>query len=346
MKEGERLKKLFGLICVFVILGILAACNSSENAGSEKSSEGSKDEKEPVEIKLGVGYATEENLWLIKVASDLAPNYGKKYTLDLQQFRANADRLNAYRAGQIHGGTIGQGTAIMSVAQGVDLKIVASIAKETPGVGFNSTFMGLKDSGINSAADLKGKTIGIPDFKSPTDMWARSAVRAAGLDPDKDVKYAVLPTPAVKEAVESGKIDVGLFPQPFYDMAKDSSNLKAVFTSKDGVPIDEDFFNLFLDPKFIKENPEAVQALIDDFKVMTKYYVENPKEARQKLLDAEFVLAEPEIYLNMEDYNRSVDSSFNKESWELVQDILITEKWIDKKIDIDNLIDDSFVSKK
>src|SRR5699024_6406268 len=174
-----------------------SACGSSENVESASDAAGDN----PVEITLGVGYSTEENLWLLDVAPELLTNYGEEYTLELQQFRANTDRLNAYQAGQLHGGTIGQGAAIMSVAQGVDMSIVFNIAKEHPEEGFNSTFMATIDSGLESAADLQGKTIGIPDFKSPTDMWARAALREAGLDPDNDVEYAVLPAPAVEEAV-------------------------------------------------------------------------------------------------------------------------------------------------
>ncbi|WP_428908009.1 ABC transporter substrate-binding protein [Niallia sp. Krafla_26] len=335
------MKKMLVLLFSIVFVGVMAACSSSETTGGDSEENGDA----PVTITLGTGTATEENLWLAKVASDLAPNYGEKYTLEFQQFRANTDRLNAYRAGSIVGGTIGQASAIMAKAQGVDLKVVANLAKDTPDVGFNNTFMALKGSGIKSIEDLKGKTIGIPDFKSPTDMWARAAVRSAGLDPEKDVKWAVLPIPAVAESVESGKIDVGMFPQPFYDMAAKTDKFQVVFTSKTGVPEDEDFFNLFLSPEFIEKNPEATQALINDLKVITKYYNENPKEARQKLLDAEMVLADPEIYLNMEDSNRDDNVGFNKESWDFVQSLLLKDKWIEKEIEIDSLVDDSFVNK-
>lgn len=338
------MKRIFSGLVLIMMVGILGACGSSDKKEASTSAEGGTSSNEPVEIKLGVGYATEENLWLVKVASDLAPNYGEKYTLDLQQFRANTDRLNAYRANQINGGTLGQGASIMSVAQGVEMKVVANIAKESLGEGFNSTFMGLKEAGYKTAADLKGKTIGIPDFKSPSDMWVRSSVRAAGLDPDNDVKYAVLPIPAMEEAVRSGKIDVGMFPQPFYDMADKVGDLTTVFNSKDGIPVEEDFLNLFLDPTFVEKNSEAVQAFIEDLQFMTKYYLENTEEARQKLLDAEFVLADPEIYLSMKDYHRALDVSFNREGWDYVQNVLLEEKWIEEEIDLDKLVDSSFLT--
>lgn len=335
------MKKVIGFIATILLIGMLAACGSSESTEG-KPKEGKKKD-EPVVINIGIGSSTEEPLWLLKVASDLAPNYGKKYTLEFQQFRANTDRLNAYRSESIDGGTIGQGAAIMAKAQGIDLKVVANLAKDAPDDGFNSRFMALKDSDINTTADLKGKTIGLSDFKSPTDMWARGGVRDGGLDPDKDVKWVVLPIPAMAEAIESGKIDVGMLSQPFYAMVKDSGKFKEVFTSKTGFPMEEDFFNLFLNPKFISENKEAVQALIDDLQGMTKYYLENPKEARQKLLDAKMVLTEPEVYLNYEDYKRNEDNLLNMESWEKIQEVLIKDKWIEKEIDLKSLVDDSFV---
>src|SRR6185369_3223505 len=55
----------------------------------------------PVEIRVGHGFAAEENLWLMAARPDLTPNQGKLYRLTLTAFRGNADRLNAFEAGQI-----------------------------------------------------------------------------------------------------------------------------------------------------------------------------------------------------------------------------------------------------
>ena len=50
----------------------------------------------------------------------------------------------------------------------------------------------LSDSGITSYKDLKGKTIGIPDMSQGSYPFARSALKSAGLDPDKDVKWLAI----------------------------------------------------------------------------------------------------------------------------------------------------------
>ncbi|MEH7114179.1 ABC transporter substrate-binding protein [Neobacillus niacini] len=336
-------KTVFFFVLISLAL-MLAACSGDKS--SEKTS-GTSEKKEAgiVEINFGGGFATEEPLWLFEADPSLAPNQGKTYKLNLSQFRANADRLNAYQANQIDGGTLGQAAAILSASQGVKLKVVGVIAKDTPDVGFNSAFMTLKDSEIKDIKDLKGKTIGLSDFKSPTDLWVRNALRTAGLDPDKDVKYAITPIPAMNEAVKSGKIDLGMFPQPFAAGAIASGEFKTIFTSKTGVPFDEDFFVLFLHPDFIKENKEAVKDFLADYANIVKYYQENGKEARQKIIDkTKKVQADPEIYINMTDNNRSAYISM--EGWEKVQELMLKDKWIDKKIDLKDLIDTSLLPAK
>jgi ABC-type nitrate/sulfonate/bicarbonate transport system substrate-binding protein len=324
----------FGLITLALML---AACSVEKSSGTSGKKDGGV-----VEINFGGGFATEEPIWLFEADPSLAKNLGKTYKLNLSQFRANADRLNAYQADQIDGGTLGQGAAILSSSQGVEMKVVAVVSKDTPDVGFNSAFMTLKDSEINDIKDLKGKTIGLSDFKSPTDMWVRSALRSAGLDPDKDVKYAITPIPAMTEAVKSKKIDLGMFPQPFGAAAEESGEFKTIFTSKTGVPFDEDFLVMFLHPDFIKENKQAVKDFLADYATIVKYYHENGQEARQKIIDkTKKVQADPKIYVNMTDNNRS--AYINRDGWEKVQDLMLKDKWIEKKIDLDDLIDTSLL---
>lgn len=334
-------RKFIILLFTLMMVSALAACSSAdENTGAAESDGESADIPT---ITLGIGFATEEPLWLLDVNPELAENNGVKYNLEFEQFRANADRLNAYQAGQLDGGTLGQGALIMAADQGVDLKVVASVAKDTPEEGYNHPFLASADADYSSLDNLKGKTIGVVDFKSPTDLWARNAVRNAGLDPDKDVDYAVLPVPAMTEAVKSGKVDIGMVPQPFYAEVEDSGDFQTVFTSKDGVQIDEDFLSLFFNGEFIAENEEAFEAFISDYQNAMTFYLENLEEARQMLLDAEFVLAEPDIFLTMEDSNRSPDLSLDLSSWNELHDMLLDEGWIENEVDLDELIDVSYL---
>ncbi|MGO4889414.1 ABC transporter substrate-binding protein [Anaerobacillus sp. MEB173] len=343
-------KLLFSLIISFIVT-MLIACSQTSNSTDTSQSSGSESEggsteisqnTEPVEIRFGGGYATEETLWLLDIAGeDLAPNKGKSYTLNISQFRANADRLNAYQAGQLDAGSLGQGASMLAHAQGIDLKVVTVMSKDTPDVGFNTSFMALEESEIESIEDLKGKTIGISDFRAPADLWTRSALRSAGLDPDKDVKFAITPIPAMTEAVKSKRIDVGMFPQPFFAEAEASGEFKTIFTSKTGIPLDEDFLVIFFDPTFITENENAVRDFLADYKAVVDYYVENGEEARQMIIDAGKVQADPAIYLSMEDNNRSV--YLDIEGWEAVQEIMVNDGWLDAPFELNELLDTSLL---
>jgi ABC-type nitrate/sulfonate/bicarbonate transport system substrate-binding protein len=348
------MRKSMGKIALILGLAVgLAACglgqsaqqSSQPAAGQTSGGQQSGGGSQPVEIRLGGGFASEEPLWLMQVDPSKTPNQGKTYTLNITQFRANADRLNAYQANQIDIASIGQGATMLAASQGIPLKVIASVIKDTPGKGFNTMFMALKDSGINSPADVKGKVIGIPDFKSPTDMWARAAVRSAGLDPDKDVKYAVIPIPSMLEAVKSKKIDIGVFPQPFGATVLKSGELTEVFNSKTGVNVDEDFLSMMANPDFLAKNEQAVKDFLSDYVAVLKYYKENGPEARKLLIEKQKVKAEPDIYINMTENNRSEDGSVDKEGWNKIQDILIQEKWLDKPVDLDAIIDMSYLPK-
>src|SRR5579885_2855305 len=295
---------------------------------------------QPVEIRIGHGFAAEENLWLMAAKPDLAPNQGKAYTLTFTAFRGNADRLSAYEAGQIDAGTIAAPTAVFAAEQGLTMKLVASIGREAHNPQYhNTTYLALAESGINSARDLRGKTIGIVDFKSATELWARAAVESAGLDPERDVKYVVVPFPAMGESLHTRRIDVGAFPNPFYAAEKAKGGVVEAFTAKTGVPFDEELLLLFMRPEFISRNQTAVKAFLSDFVAATKWYLANLKEARQILLDKKFVQTDPQVYLEMQDWYREPTGRITIDGMNREQDLLLKLGWQTKRIDVNELID-------
>jgi ABC-type nitrate/sulfonate/bicarbonate transport system substrate-binding protein len=298
----------------------------------------------PVEIRIGHGLAAEEQLYLMGARPDVTPNQGRAYTLKLTAFRANADRLAAYEAGQLDGGTIAAPTALFAAEQGMPMKLVASIAREVPGGNwFNTTYMALADGGPRTPRDLRGKTIAIVDFKSATDLWARAAVAGAGLDASRDVNYVVLPFPAMGEALRTRRIDVGTFVQPFYTMERGRGGLVEVFNAKTGVPFDEELLLLFLRPEFVQRHPGAVRAFLRDFVAATRWYLANPREARQALIDRRFVLAPPAVYLELQDYYREPSARISTEALRRSQELHLKLGWQRQPVDLRRIVDNAFL---
>lgn len=65
----------------------------------------------------------------------------------------------------------------------------------------------LKDSGINSIQDLKGKTV-CPGVKGQySEFWFKQVLQIYGMDPDKDVKISNLGFSDAAEAMKNGQVD-------------------------------------------------------------------------------------------------------------------------------------------
>jgi len=294
----------------------------------------------PVEIRLGHGFAAEEQLWLMAARPDITPNQGKLYTLKLTAFRASDDRIRAYEAGQLDGGTIPGPTALFAVEQGLPLKLVASISKEVPGGNWhNTTFLALADSGIRSPRDLRGKRIGIVGFKTATELWARAAIDTAGLNADRDVSFVIVPFPAMGEALRARRIDVGVFPNPFLHLEETRGGVVTVFTSKTGVPFEEELLMIFLRPEFLDKNHDAVRAFLRDFVAATRWYLANPREARQALLDKRYVQIPPAVYLDMQDYYRDPTARISTDFLRKMQELHLKLGWQQKRLDVRKLVD-------
>ena len=333
------------------VLALLIACSQPAAAPAKPAASGSPaaaakpagqapsgGSSQPVEIRIGHGFAAEENLWLMAAKPDLTPNQGRAYTLALTAFRGNTDRLNAYEAGQLDGGTIAGPSALFAAEQKLPFKLVASVSRERQG-SFNTTFMALEESGIRSPADARGKTVGIVDFKSATELWARAALESGGLNPDRDVNFVVVPFPAMGEALRTKRIDVGVFPEPFATTEQRRGGVVTAWTSKTGVPFEEELLDLFLHPDFIAKNRDAVRAFLADFVASTRWYLDNMQEAKQVLIDKKFVQTPPDLYLAIPDYYHDPTGRIATDGLSQQQDLHLKLGWQTMRLNLNDLVD-------
>jgi hypothetical protein len=77
--------------------------------------------------------------------------------------------------------------------------------------------------------------------------------------------------------------------------------------------------------------------------VVNKYYMENLRESRQALLDAKLVGLPPDVFFNLVDYLHAPDMKVNIEALTKQQDLMIEQKFQDKKIDLKTLVDNSYL---
>src|ERR671928_23320 len=266
-------------------------------------------------IRLGRGFAAEEQVWLMSVRKDLTPNQGKKYELKQILFQANPERFQAFLAGELDAGTAPGLAVIFARAQGVDMKIVANICLEAAGSQWFSTTYMVKDDGpVKTAKDLKGGTVGVVGYKTATDLWARAGLLNAGLVPDEDTKVFSLGFPAMGDSVRTGKVQAGTFVEPFYSAELAKGGLRKLFTAREAVGYDHELLDVWFGEKFLKAHPDVVRAFLADYVAVTKYYLENTEQAKRDLHKAGFVRTPVDIYVKNADWKRDPQARVNVDS--------------------------------
>jgi len=298
----------------------------------------------PLTIRLGYSLAAEEQLWLLMAKPDLGNNYGALYTLDATRFTSSSKRAEAFAADAVDLVSSAASGVLFAAAEGIPSTIIASVSKESLHRGFNTTFLALASSPINKVEDLKGKTIAINGFLTNGELWLRSALERHGLS-ENDITVVPISFPAMAESLRSGRIDVGEFPQPFDAMVRKEMEVKTIFTSKEGMPFDEELVVIVGYDKYLKSNAKAVSGFLADLKAATKFYLDHPKEARQILIDKKFVRVPPELYLNMEDYDRDPTMRVDIEALKKMQDMQVSAGFQKRASDVASLVDLNYLPK-
>jgi ABC-type nitrate/sulfonate/bicarbonate transport system substrate-binding protein len=298
----------------------------------------------PVKLTLGYGPASDVTLTLLKLKPDIAVHLGKSYELDLQEFRGNDMRFRAYLSRALDGATASSNAVVDAAAKNIDLVIVASISKESS-KGFSTSYMVKEDSPVKSVADLKGKLVGINAHRSSIELWARLAAKGAGLNPDTDIRFAVVEFPVQGQALRSGQIDLGAFPQPFANLEQTKGGLRVLFTARDVVPFDQETQLLFLRRAVLEKSPQAVRDFLADLAAATRFYIEKPDEARKLLIDADVIKMSQRVYLDMKDYYRDPALRVDVESMRRMQDLQKSVGGDTSSVDFAKIVDMSFLPK-
>jgi NitT/TauT family transport system substrate-binding protein len=119
------------------------------------------------------------------------------------------------------------------------------------------------DSPIKSFADLKGKTLGhVPGIQWRT--ISRYMVRAAGLNPDTDVKLVDLAVAMQVPAVVGGTVDATLSLEPVGSIAVASGKAVRAMTNPVASVIADPFYSgaAIMTAKFLKERPETARKVV------------------------------------------------------------------------------------
>jgi ABC-type nitrate/sulfonate/bicarbonate transport system substrate-binding protein len=158
---------------------------------------------EKIRIAFVSPSATQSPVWIAKETGFFA-----KQGLDAEVvlLPGSPRMVQTLISGDIDYAIVGASAAMRARMRGADVVMLATTANLS-----NMKLLVSRDSGIRQLEDLKGKTLGVSQYGSDADGFARIVVEKAGLKPDKDVPIIQLGGhPQVAAAIAAGKIPAGV----------------------------------------------------------------------------------------------------------------------------------------
>jgi NitT/TauT family transport system substrate-binding protein len=142
---------------------------------------------------------------------------------------------------------------------------------------------------IRSIANLKGKTVGIPDFGTSPHVFLSTMVAHVGLNPTRDLHWVTSPTVAPKDLFAEGKIDafLGFPPEPQELRARRIG--RVVVNSAVDRPWSQYFCCVLAGNRdFVRAHPVATKRVLRAILKATDYCVSNPAEAARQMVERGF----------------------------------------------------------
>jgi NitT/TauT family transport system substrate-binding protein len=138
---------------------------------------------------------------------------------------------------------------------------------------------------VTTIKDLKGRRIGILSFGSCDDYFARSMLRASGLDPDADVELVPLGTAYGKVACFSPssqpdvpKVDAGFLVEPFVARGERLGWVRILAAVRDYFP-GYQWGIILARTDALARNRELIQRAIDGFRQSCRGILEDTEDA-------------------------------------------------------------------
>jgi len=186
----------------------------------------------------------------------------------------------------------------------VDLRLQGAPVKYIGATSQRYIFQLWGVKGLNSLADIKGKTIGVTTPKTATEIATREALKKTGVISDKDVSFIYLQTiPAILTAVMSGKVSAGTLSAPNTLKARDAGLTLLLDIGQTNVP------GMYLawgtTDKIIKSYPNSLYAFLKGVAEATVLSKQNPpitKKAIGKYTDTDDAKIIDETYEQFSPY--------------------------------------------
>ncbi|NEV76753.1 ABC transporter substrate-binding protein [Rhodopseudomonas sp. BR0C11] len=206
-----------------------------------------------------------------------------KHNVDVELFYQGASGqtlIQALATGKADVGAGLIGDWLKPLEQGFDVKLFVGSH------GGCQRLLASPASGIKDLAGVKGKTIASYDVVSPPKVAFQVTLAKAGIDPENDVTWKVVPFDLVGEAVNRGDADIAAHLDPWAFSIEKKFGLTKIADTQTGVYEGHTCCVLGANGAFLKANKDALRRLAIANIEVHDYVADHADEAAQWYLDA------------------------------------------------------------
>lgn len=326
------------------VLAAVSAVALTTNAAADGAPYVAGPPDEPVTIRMGWGIPAEDIKYLMLSNPELAENMGTWYEIEWNQFAGTALGVQGLAAGTLDCATVGGLSVANGLEQGADIVILGEFIEERS-EAFSTTWMTTTGSGIETLDDLAGRTVGTSAIGGSTDYIQDFYIeQQTGLVAGDDYDKVEVPFGQMQETLLAGRIDVGLFPQPFYGAVVATGEVVPLFSLVDQI---DPFVQLLNGCRrdFVEENFDAIAKFQEDWTAIAQWQLdpanrEAVMEAAAEATGIPYDVLEP-FYLTTDDFYRPANGAVNIEALQAEWDFFLERGGISTELTVtDHVIEE------
>ncbi|MDD5350675.1 MAG: ABC transporter substrate-binding protein [Chthoniobacteraceae bacterium] len=179
---------------------------------------------------------------------------------------------------------------IKPISEGLDAKFTGGVHRGCLHI------LAPKDSPIKTAADLKGKRIGVPALGSSPWVFAVRVVGDQGYDYHKDVEWKPFPVAELKLALEKGQVDAIALADPIAEILLTEGNVRSIVDQATDAPYKDEYCCVIVTSgKLIKNDPKTAAGITRAVLRAAKWISVNPQAAAELAVNGKHISGSVEV---------------------------------------------------
>ena len=245
-----------------------------------------------------IGYLPSDHDAALFVADAQGLYKNKGINTELVQFNNGGDLMTAMASGDVDVGYVGIAPVLSSISSGVPVKVISAAQIEGSGI------IVTKNSNINNAHDLAGKTVATPGEASIQHVLLSAYLKANAMSLN-DINESAMKVPSINDALKTGNLPAAITFQPYVSLGETNDNIVEFADSSEIMP-NHPCCVVVASDDFIKNHENTTKDIVAIHKEATTFINKNIKDNKTseivKLLPKDIVANEDAEVKSLESF--------------------------------------------